>query len=472
MRAIVLIKQVPDLRGAPIGCEPDGTIDRELRRSDHQPRGPPRLRGGAGHGRRGVGAVDGPAQGRGGAARGGVTRRNPRRAAVRSDAGRLGHVGDRQRPRGGDRSARRRSRACAASPRSTARPVRSGRRSPPGSAGRRRRAASRWSSTAPASSPGGSSRAASSGSAFRCPRSSPSPRPGSRPGTRRWSVAGGRRRPPSSGSMPAISGSTRPRSASARHPRRWRTWSRRRCPQRSCRFVGTDGLTLRRAGPARSSTSARSPRRLTAPHQAVRHRAVVDPAAGSRSAATRALWVVCELRDGLPARGVAGAALEGHRSCSRPRWWRRRRRRREMRSAPPSTSWFATGSTWSWSPTTRRSPPTAPSRTPVSSPTSLRPAARLRCCSERPRRDATWLRGWRPCSVPVLPPTAPTSPWRRGCGAASASTPCCTRSVPPWPAECSPPACAPKRARRWRRFVPECSSCTPRPEMPASSTWP
>jgi electron transfer flavoprotein beta subunit len=29
MRAIVLIKQVPDLRGAPIGVRPDGTIDRE-----------------------------------------------------------------------------------------------------------------------------------------------------------------------------------------------------------------------------------------------------------------------------------------------------------------------------------------------------------------------------------------------------------------------------------------------------------
>lgn len=29
MRAIVLTKQVPDLRGAPIGVRPDGTIDRE-----------------------------------------------------------------------------------------------------------------------------------------------------------------------------------------------------------------------------------------------------------------------------------------------------------------------------------------------------------------------------------------------------------------------------------------------------------
>ena len=28
MRAIVLVKQVPDLRGAPIGVRPDGTIDR------------------------------------------------------------------------------------------------------------------------------------------------------------------------------------------------------------------------------------------------------------------------------------------------------------------------------------------------------------------------------------------------------------------------------------------------------------
>ena len=29
MRAIVLVKQVPDLRGAPIGVRPDGTIDRQ-----------------------------------------------------------------------------------------------------------------------------------------------------------------------------------------------------------------------------------------------------------------------------------------------------------------------------------------------------------------------------------------------------------------------------------------------------------
>ena len=29
MRPIVLVKQVPDLRGAPIGVRPDGTIDRQ-----------------------------------------------------------------------------------------------------------------------------------------------------------------------------------------------------------------------------------------------------------------------------------------------------------------------------------------------------------------------------------------------------------------------------------------------------------
>jgi hypothetical protein len=56
---------------------------------------------------------------------------------------------------------------------------------------------------------------------------------------------------------------------------------------------------------------------------------------------------------------------------------------------------------------------------------------------------------------------APTSRWRLGSAAAFASMPCCIRSGRQRQGACSPPACAPRPARRWRRYAPAFSNFAP-----------
>jgi electron transfer flavoprotein alpha/beta subunit len=234
-------------------------------------------------------------------------------------------------------------------------------------------------------------------------------------------------------------------------------------PERSCRFVGAEGLTYDELVRALADVAD-----------------VATPAEWSRPAAEPAesgdalpaapfcddpsVWVVCELDDGAPSRVSLellskatdlAPALGGGVGAVWP----------ATTSAPRSTCWSATALTWCSSPTRRGSPPTAPSRMRGSSPGSLRPVAPRPCCSGRPRRGATWPRGWRRCSTPGSPPIAPISSWGRGSGGALISTPSSTRSVRRWRVACSPRACARKLARRWRRYAPGVFELRPAPRQ-------
>ena len=280
--------------------------------------------------------------------------RDPGRAVVRSDAGRLGHVGDGQRPRGRDRSARRRSRDVRhLGARWRNRPGRAGGCHParlaPGD--RLRVVGARRHEPCRPPDRGGRLRAAAPAAARR--------RHGRGDRVHASVPVGGRSPAGESGQHRAarcrrISASTRPRSASARRPPRWRTWSRHRCP--SVRAGSSEPTGSATTGwPARSADLGA----LVAP---------VDHAPPGREASSATDLVASDDVRRRPepvgrvrvarrpaGAGVAGTALQGDGAVSRPRWRRRRCRRRQTRSAPRSTRWFVTGSTLCWSPTTRLS---------------------------------------------------------------------------------------------------------------------